>query len=983
MNDDIEHYRQQFYLEALEILDTANDNLLKAEADPTNEELLNAIFRGIHTIKGSAGTFGLDDISGFAHHLEALLSALRDKLCVLTAEMTDAILHGVDVLTAMVEGSKKNKVVTIDEQVVEEIRALIPQSARKNTSSASPKNVTHGAEHSRLPAEIARQFEPFVQQGLVIYKIQCNYSDEIFSNGYDPLVFMTNLKEACTSYFTQSKNDQIPNFSKFNPLSLYLCPVIYVATVLTKDEILDLAFDPALITVDELVCSQSSKTEKRIITTTSLDKEVLKEFIISSKESLNSLEQVILNFEREGSSSALNDIFRTVHNIKGDANYVGLSELIPFVHDLESVLEGLKVGTFKSTKQITDVVLLSIDALKAIVHALSIGTKEIPLPNIANVISEHLAILLRSKSEKVSLDTTSVNKELPEAFIEQIKQYSDVLTLHAGMDPVSEKTAKIVGRALKGISTSSAFVKCETLQTITKRALSEFEHQQYSLLAKSIDEIKAFIRGMTEERMRIGEILIEDGKVNTEDIKDALDQQHSLGQILVAQGKISEEDVKSAVHKQDLMELGRQLRPEVEEKQSEIRTMRVDESKIERFANLLGEMVVARNTYEYIIGQMITQDLASSDRLKPLKENLHLFSRVTNEMQSDIMAMRMIPIKSIFTKFQRVVRDIGRKQNKDIDLVFNGEDTEVDKKVADMLSEPLVHIVRNSCDHGIESKVQRIKAGKIERGTIQLNASQEGRNIIIKIIDDGQGLDRKSIYEKAVKMGLNPCPAHDDKIFQFIFHPGLSTKTEVTDISGRGVGMDVVRSTIQMLNGEINVASDEGIGTEITLMIPMAIGISTALAILAGGQQYAIPFDYVLGTIKVPLQSLHTANSERMIHYRGKVIAVEHLAILLGSIGGETTLCIPKFTSDITEIPIVILKTTRGMFGVIVDKLERNQEIAIKPVPSQLTHLQVISGVSIMGDGKVLLVLNPEKLFDYKDREMTIKNDKYIKELAV
>ena len=963
MNDEIEHYRQQFYLEALEILDTANDNLLKAEADPTNEELLNAIFRGIHTIKGSAGTFGLDDISEFAHHLEALLSALRDKLCVLTAEMTDAILHGLDVLTAMVEGSKKNKQVAIDKLVIEEIRSLIPQSTLKKTSTVSTKLFSLEAEHSMLPAEVARQFETFLQQGLIVYKIQCKYSDEIFSNGYDPLVFMTNLKEACSGYFTQSKNEEIPNLSKLNPLSLYLHPIIFVVTVLTKDEILDLAFDPALIIVEELVDSRSSRTDIRIITTASLDKQVLQEFIISSKESLNSLEQAILDFERDGASSALNDIFRTVHNIKGDANYVGLSELSPFVHDLESVLEGLKTGTFKSTKQITDIVLLSIDALKAIVHELSIDSKKIPIPNIANVINEHLAILLRSKSEKVSSDITSVNKELPESFIEQIKQYNDVLSLHRCVEPVSEKTAKIIGRALKGIRSSSAYVKCESLQTIAKRALSQFEQQQYSLLVKSIDEIRAFIRGMTEERKRIGEILIEEGKVNAEDVERALAEQYSIGQILIAQGKISEEDVKSAVHKQDLMELGRQLRPEIEEKQSEIRTMRVDESKIERFANLLGEMVIARNTYEYIIGQMITQDLASSDRLKPLKENLHLFSRVTNEMQSDIMAMRMIPIKTIFTKFQRVVRDIGRKQNKDIDLVFNGEDTEVDKKVADMLSEPLVHMIRNSCDHGIESKIQRVKAGKTERGTIILSASQEGRNIIIKIIDDGQGLDRNRIYQKALKMGLSPCLPQNDQIFQFIFHPGLSTKSEVSDLSGRGVGMDVVRSTISSLGGEISVNSEQGKGTVITLTLPMAIGISTALTISSSGQQYAIPFDYVLETVKVQPQQIHRTTGGQIIHYRGKIVTIEHLTDYLGSLGERTQDNIYENPdSEKNDISLVMLKTSRGMFGIIVDKLGRNLEIAIKPVPPQLAHVQMVSGVSILGDGKVVLVLNPEKL---------------------
>jgi two-component system chemotaxis sensor kinase CheA len=260
--------------------------------------------------------------------------------------------------------------------------------------------------------------------------------------------------------------------------------------------------------------------------------------------------------------------------------------------------------------------------------------------------------------------------------------------------------------------------------------------------------------------------------------------------------------------------------------------------------------------------------------------------------------------------------------------------------------------------------VQRRKAGKPDRGTIILNATQEGRNILIKIIDDGQGLDRNKIYHKALKMGLNPCAPDDDGIFQYIFAPGLSTKTEVSDVSGRGVGMDVVNSSIKMLGGDISINSEAGKGTEITLAIPMAIGISTALTISAGRNEYAIPFDYVLETIKVQPEMLHFANGRQVFHYRGKVVAVEHLADLLGSAGGgriEIPGGGPETPAEV--IPLVMLKTTRGMLGVIVDKLGRNLEIAIKPVPSQLAFIQVVSGVSIMGDGKVLMVLNPEKLF--------------------
>jgi len=954
--DQLEHYRLQFYQEALDILDAANDDLLKAEADPTNEELLNSIFRGIHTIKGSAGTFDLNELSEFAHHLEALLSALRDKKVVLSSAITDAILRGFDILAAMIEGYKTNKPLIPDKQIINEITSCLPPVTDCGLSNQKQPLLEKTGE---IAIELDDALRVHKKGGLSIYRIACNYTDEQYTNGYDQNIFLTNLKSICSYYSAQTDIAKLKDISEFNPLSLYLHPVITVATALSREEIYELAFDPSLISVEEISSGKDLGDSKNFIIIDNADTNIIDEFIISSKEGLSALELATLRLEKEFSQSVLNDIFRTVHNIKGDANYVGLSDLVPFVHDLESLLEGLKNGVLKQTDRTTDIIFSSIDGLKKIIDEISSGAKKIAVPNIYRVIHEYLLQLKNSDNKDEQMQLTSVRK----SFIEQAKQYRDIFSYYMKMDLKSEKVHKIIQRALIGLRSASTYVKCETLQTLANRALQEYKNNDMSVFPESLKEINSFVTGMTDDKKRIGEILVEEGKIRTEDVEEALSLQRSVGQILIEQGKVSSEDIESAVRKQNLMEIGRQIRSDVEEKQSEIRTMRVEEGKVERLANLLGEMVIARNTYEYLINHIINQDAALSDKLKPLKENLHLFSRITNEMQSGIMSIRMIPIKTIFMKFQRVARDIGRKQNKEIELIIHGEETEVDKKVADMLSEPLVHMVRNSCDHGIESRVQRLKAGKPEKGTVILNAMQEGRNIIIKIIDDGQGLDRNKIYEKATKMGLNPCSAQDNQIFQYIFHPGLSTKTEVSEISGRGVGMDVVRSTIRKLNGDINIMSEEGKGTEITLTLPMAIGITTALTVVSGGQQYAIPFDYVLETIKVSSNALHRLKGNTIFHYRGKVVPVNYLSRLMGNKSEIEKIdngdC---YNLNTKEIPMVMIKTSLGIFGVIVDKLQRNMEIAIKPAPSQLLHIQEISGVSIMGDGKVLLVVNPENL---------------------
>jgi len=966
--DQLEHYRQQFYQEALDILDAANDDLLKAEADPTNEELLNSIFRGIHTIKGSAGTFDLNELSEFAHHLEALLSALRDKKLKLSSVITDVILRGFDTLVAMIEGYKADKPLNPDNQIINEITSYLSPALDCGLANQKQLIKEKGSELAIEPDDALREHK---KEGLSIYRIACKYTDEQFSNGYDQKIFLTNLKSICSYYSVQTDITQLKDIQNFNPFSLYLHPVIIVATALSREEIYDLAFDPSLISVEEIRSGNDMENSKNFINLDNFDTNIIDEFIISSKEGLSALELATLRLEKEFSQSVLDDIFRTVHNIKGDANYVGLSDLVPFVHDLESLLEGLKNGVFKQTDRTTDIIFSSIDGLKKIIDEISVGARKIAVPNIYRVIHEYLIQMINNENKDDQMNLSSV----PKSFIEQAKQYRYVLSYYMEMDLKSDKVRKIIQRALIGLRSASTYVKCATLQTLANRALQEYKNNDMPILTESLKEINSFVAGMTDDRKRIGEILVEEGKIRTEDVEEALSLQRSVGQILIEQGKVSSEDIESAVRKQYLMEIGRQIRPDIEEKQSEIRTMRVEESKVEKFANLLGEMVIARNTYEYLINHLISQDTALSDRLKPLKENLHLFSRIKNEMQTGIMSIRMIPIKSIFMKFQRVVRDIGRKQNKEIELIIHGEETEVDKKVADMLSEPLVHMVRNSCDHGIESREQRLKAGKPAKGTVILNAMQEGRNIIIKIIDDGRGLDRNRIYEKAIKMGLNPCSAQDNQIFQYIFYPGLSTKNEVTEISGRGVGMDVVRTTIKKLNGDINIISEEGKGTEITLTLPMAIGITTALTVVSGGQQYAIPFDYVLETIKISPNALCKLKGNTIFHYRGKVVLVDYLSTLMGK------KCEIEKIDDgdcrnlnTKEIPMVMIKTSLGNFGVIVDKLQRNMEIAIKPVPSQLLHIQEISGVSIMGDGKVLLVVNPEKLFVASGAVDVLKN---------
>jgi two-component system chemotaxis sensor kinase CheA len=385
-------------------------------------------------------------------------------------------------------------------------------------------------------------------------------------------------------------------------------------------------------------------------------------------------------------------------------------------------------------------------------------------------------------------------------------------------------------------------------------------------------------------------------------------------------------------------------------------TMRIDESKLEQFTNVVGELLIARNSYDYVLNQIQNGDKNIDEGLKLLKNNLYQMSGLTNEIHHGVMSLRMVAVRGLFAKFNRIVRDISRRQKKPIAMMTEGNDIEIDKKIADLLFDPMVHLVRNSCDHGIEPPSERIQHGKQEQGTVNLKASQEGSMLIIRIVDDGKGMDRQRLYEKGIKAGLDLKSPEDDAVLDVIFLPGLSTKEQVTDISGRGVGMDVVKTAIQELGGNIQVKSQPNEGSEIILSIPMRMGINETLIVKSGGDAYAIPIDFISETMKIPPTSIRSAGTNQIFYYRGEVLPVLWLNKILS---------VEPEKSDTDEMSLVVLETRNHKFGLVVDELDRHMEVAIKPLPDNLDSINEVSGVSIMGDGKVFLVLNPDKFVVY------------------
>lgn len=974
MDIEMEEYRQQFYQEAREILDQVNEDILRAEQEPENEELLNSIFRGVHTIKGSAGGFELDELSQFAHHLEGILNQVRDGRIVLSSELVDLVLKGLDSMTAMILAYEQGEPVEEDSALVQELISFIQlkgageTTEEKRLGSPPGGDVPSGLEQDEcsseqqnggqswqalVPAEHREMIQDNLGKGASLYQIKVRYSSDELANGFDPLIFLKNIHEDSLYYQAGTSLSEFPDFESFDPFTLYLQPCLVVLSFLSSAEVADLAFDPALIEVEVLAKGKSREVKQEEIA-----EDMLPDFLADARQHLEIMETRILDYEQGGDQEALQDIFRAVHTLKGDAGYLNLKTLSSFCHVLESVLEQLRQNRLKRDAQVIDLILRSGDYVKSVLTDLEAGKRSFSLPGFLSQLEE----LALQGSNRQESEEGPVFDQRMEVFVEQAQEYQGLLQEY--LDNPPSPGDKLVLRCLSGLARSARYVGLSALHALAQQALDLVTQGKLQEVPGKLREVDDFLAALSQGPKRLGEILQDEGKLDQEDLEEALNKQKPLGEILVAQGKVAAQDVDKALQKQKLMDVAARKKASTG-RGEEPRVIRVDERKIDHFSNLIGELIVAKNSYDYLLQKMTrsTGD-GGGEFLKLLKENLYLFARIVNGLQEGVLSIRMVPVKGVFQKFNRVVRDISRKQDKDIQLVMDGEETEVDKKVADMLSDPLIHLVRNACDHGLETRVERERQGKPSQGVVILRAYQEGRDIIIKVIDDGRGIDPKKIHAKALERGITPPDPSDPRILDLIFEPAFSTAEQVTDVSGRGVGMDVVKTAVESLGGKVQVQSDLGEGTEVTLAIPMSIGICTVLMLEEKGQQYGLPIENVAETFKVSPVALRRLNGSYGLSVRGEILPVETLEQVLD--GNTDSLLAGWYRkkhdlSDL-ELPVVVMQTRKGRFGLIVERLNKNMELAVKPAPEQLAHLRFLGGVSVLGDGRVALILNPENL---------------------
>jgi len=629
--------------------------------------------------------------------------------------------------------------------------------------------------------------------------------------------------------------------------------------------------------------------------------EILEDFLVEAFELIEQLDQNLVELESNPDDlELLNSIFRVAHTIKGSSSFLNFNILTQLTHHMEDVLNKARHGDLKLTPEVMDVVLESIDLMKTLLHA----------------------IRDNGDDTSIGLDITDICRRL------------DVISNGEEVVEVSTQSAE----------EATAPVAVDDNADYSKLSDQEVEEEIERLLKMRKEEDRKRKEGHAKEST---------APAPAAPTPSAAPSFAGLGD--------HDESEEAPAEKSTAKRSGGESTNAPAKKESAStmeQTIRVEVKRLDHLMNLIGELVLGKNRLLKIYDD-VEERYEGEKFLEELNQVVSSISLVTTDLQIAVMKTRMLPIAKVFNKFPRMVRDLSRELGKQIELEISGEETELDKSIVEEIGDPLVHIIRNSCDHGIEDAASRRAKGKPEMGLIQLKAYNEGNHIVIEITDDGKGLDADLLRSKAIEKGMiseREADAMSDKeAFSLIFRPSLSTAKVVTNVSGRGVGMDVVKTNIEKLNGIIDVDSELGRGTVIKLKIPLTLAIIQALLVGAQEEYYAIPLASVLETVRIPLDEIYTIEGKNVLRLRDEVLSLVRLSDIFGVKqvyeGGEHTY-------------VVVIGLAESKLGVVVDTLVGQEEIVIKSLGDYLQGIEGIAGATIRGDGRVTLIVDVAALMN-------------------
>ena len=706
-------------------------------------------------------------------------------------------------------------------------------------------------------------------------------------------------------------------------------------------------------------------------------------FLDESREHLQNLNTNVLALEQDSENmDTINEIFRTAHTLKGMAGTMGYKRMQNLTHDMENVFSEVRDGNIKVTSSMVDTLFQCLDALEEYVTTIQETSDEgdndnQPIINALNACLDAKGgeapkeeapkkskkggkkakeAAPEEKAEKAASEVTAIQlnedeqKAVEDAMLANKKLYSVLVK-------VQENCLLKAARAFLVFKAIEEFGEVVAANPSTQDIEDEnFEFEFKVLIAADgeLDPIIAAIKSVSEIADAFGGIF-EGGSVESGETEENAAPE-------AAAPAEKEQEAKKETHEAKTTEVaktesaapaksgGNAPAKKAAGKPAVNRTVRVDIEKLDSLMNLVSELIIAKNS-------LVSSATSLGNNNSQLNDHIEYLESVTTNLHESVMKVRMVPIESVVTKFPRMIRDLSKKLNKPIELYMTGEETELDRTVVDEIGDPLMHLLRNSADHGIESPEERASRGKPEVGSIYLDAYQDGNNVVIEVKDDGNGIDVDAVRRKAVERGVltedQAAAADDNEIINLLFMPSFSTAKQVTDVSGRGVGLDVVKSKIESLSGEVDVKTKLGEGSTFSIRLPLTLAIIQALMVVVGNEKYAMALGGIQTIEDINPSDIKTVQGNEVINLRGNVIPLIRLDHVVG---------VESTRAEDENMVVVIARKGDKLAGFVVDELIGQQEIVIKSMGKYINKCKFISGATILGDGEIALIIDANAL---------------------
>jgi len=905
-----------FIAEAREHLETIEPSLLELEKNPGKLDILNDIFRPMHSLKGASGFLNLTKINHLAHKSENVLDALRKGSLSNDADIMDVILSATDILRQMLDNLEN-----------------------------------HGDEGQVDVEPLVEQLDKYMQQEREAGQASSGHTESGPGDG---------------------------------------------AGMEGQEQSAGLADQPE--SYDLKVSSP----------------EHLSDFLEEAREIVSNLNSCLLELERGGSDTQglVQDAFRYFHNLKGNSGLIGHAELNAVTHEAESILNSFRSAEIIPDAPTVDGLLKAVDVLETLISAIDQDRGSVRPVDIQEILDRLQQISSQTGGSSGSLAAggeagavveaqssggpgasadQSFDPEDVQVFVQTVEQQLE--TIGTAMDSLARDDSETesidaLHRSLVGLQNACAYMEFEDLKVYAERTANLVDQARKAgqgfamvlpIMEQEVDILKDMLASVLdglkvppggagdapEAESRPPADAGDDGRGDAQGELEASGAEAPGG----LKGPVAAEAAEPVCgddrsgSKTAAAEATQDADPGAppssggQAKAKTASTIRVDHEKLDHLMNLIGELIINRNRFA-LITKELEEGRETGEVVQHLAESTDAMARISNDLQDTIMQVRMVPVRSVFSRFPRLVRDLSRKSGKEVELITEGEETELDKSVVEAIGDPLVHLIRNAVDHGLESAEEREAAGKRHKGRIWLRASHEGNSVVIQVEDDGKGINPERIRDKAVEKGIisreEADKLEDRESVELIFAPGFSTAQDVTDVSGRGVGMDVVKNNIKSLNGNVTVQSELGKGSTFILSLPLTLAIIEALLVTIGEQTFAIPLDAVSEVTKISAEQITEINHRKAITLRGQVLGVVELAEVLG---------LPNGGSESDVLPLVIIAVNNKRLGLVVDTLLHRQEIVIKSLGEFLGELRGLSGATIMGDGSVITILDPNEIF--------------------